>query len=376
MHGNDREADLATPTAADTAYLLWALRRHFGTASSATVPEPSTGEGVYAAARLNKVGNLIHTYSEVFDAKQAVRLRSMIDDYRRRTIRLNSATLGALLEVAEVLDEAGIPFAVVKGPLQQNVIYGSYFIKPSGDVDLLVAPQRFAEASAALGAIGFAVERRSRSLWWRIFLGEQHLVRARQPVATVDLHHRLGQPGSPGPRDTAAFLRNRVTTEFSGRPIPVLSAPYAALLVAVSIAKALFHREASGGYVCDLWRTLALMSAADQDNLSVMAQGQGLGPTLLLAVRAANVLIGGSMATPLSANAARFLPSISDDDLIRHVVEPWDPALEWPKRRQVLWELCGRRMAGYAREVSWATSSEIGRRLLEPSTPHHAMLKS
>jgi hypothetical protein len=116
MHESDREADLATPTAADTAYLLWALRRHFGTVDAQAAPVPSTGEGVYAAARLNKVGNLVQPISDVFDAKQAVRLRSMIDDYRRRTIRLNSATLGVLLEVAEVLEDAGIAFAVAKGP--------------------------------------------------------------------------------------------------------------------------------------------------------------------------------------------------------------------------------------------------------------------
>ena len=54
--------------------------------------------------------------------------------------------------------------------------------------------------------------------------------------------------------------------------------------------------------------------------------------------------------------------SALDGALARLVLAPWQDDISWPRRRELLWELCDggpfRRAATFAGETAWALASE------------------
>ena len=182
--------------------------------------------------------------------------------------------------------------------------------------------------------------------------------------STVDLHYRLQQPGSPSPRDTDGFLRRKRPIEIAGATMPFISASDTLLLSSISVAKALFNREPCAGYVCDVRASASRLSTTEQQNLLDYATEQGLVDTLLLGLRAADVLLGGA-GTLLSERATRILSRIGNEDLLNMVIAPWLSSLRWPQRRTVLWELCGRAPVRYMAEAGWAASADLSRRIFE-----------
>ncbi|MBZ9881683.1 nucleotidyltransferase family protein [Mesorhizobium sp. CA10] len=341
------------------------------TASATPIPAaPISATNVADIARLNKVAVFLLKALARAPANAApAELPGWLDSYRRRTMSMNVACIGDSVAIARVLRDRQVDFVFLKGPLQQHLLYGDHFMKPSGDVDILVSPTGFAKARDALRTMGYEVAGKSRSVWWVRFLGEQHMVREDGARAsTVDLHHRLQQPGSPSPRDTDGFLRRKREVELAGAAMPIISAADTLLLSSISVAKAFFNREPCAGYVCDVRASVSRLSEAEQRRVLDHAAEQGLADTLLLGLRAADVLLGGD-GTLLSDRATRMLARIDNADLFHMVMAPWLASLRWPQRRHVLWELCGREPVRYLAEAGWAASADLSRRIFErPAT--------
>ncbi|AZO04849.1 hypothetical protein EOA27_26760 [Mesorhizobium sp. M2A.F.Ca.ET.037.01.1.1] len=372
MQDGSYERLRAAGCADEVAFVQACLRLFFAPGvdaadAQADMPAPAISAAHVAdIARLNKVG--------VFMLKALARapagaappgLPGWLDGYRRRTMSMNAACIGDSVAIDRVLRDRRIDFVFLKGPLQQHRLYGDHFMKPSGDVDILVSPASFAEARAALRTIGYEVAGKSRSVWWVRFLGEQHMVREDGARAsTVDLHHRLQQPGSPSPRDIDGFLRRKREVEVAGAAMPIISAADTLLLSSISVAKAFFNREPCAGYVCDVRASASRLSEAEQQMVLDHAAEQGLADTLLLGLRAADVLLGAS-CTLLSDRAARILARIGNADLFHMVIAPWLASLRWPQRRHVLWELCGHEPVRYLAEAGWAASADLSRRIFE-----------
>ena len=278
---------------------------------------------------------------------------------------MNASCIMDSMAIHDVLRARQIDFVFLKGPFQQQLLYDDHFMKPSGDVDILVSPAGFFPARDALRSIGYEVAGKSRSVWWVRFLGEQHMTRGDGPrPSTVDLHYRLQQPGSPSPRDADGFLRRKRQLEIAGATVPFTSAADTLLLSCISVAKAQFKREPGAGYVCDVRASASRLDEADQQLVLDAAVRQGLDDTLLLGLRAADVLLGG-VGTLLSERAKRILSRIGNEDLLNMVIAPWLSSLRWPQRRTVLWELCGRAPVRYLAEAGWAASADISRRIFE-----------
>jgi hypothetical protein len=335
---------------------------------------PVSADRVADIARLNKVAVfLLKALARAPDGAAPPQLPAWLDGYRRRTMSMNAACLGDSLAIDHVLRDSRVDFVFLKGPLQQHLLYGDHFMKPSGDVDILVSPASFAKAREALRATGYEVAGKSRSVWWVRFLGEQHMVRQDGARAsTVDLHHRLQQPGSPSPRDIDGFLRRKREVQVAGAAMPIISAADTLLLSSISVAKAFFNREPCAGYVCDVRASASRLSEAEQQMVLDHAAEQGLADTLLLGMRAADVLLGAGGGL-LSDRAARILTRIGNADLFHMVIAPWLASLRWPQRRHVLWELCGREPVRYLTEAGWAASADLSRRIFErPATAESA----
>ena len=372
MQDGSYERLRAAGCADEVAYVQACLKLFFAPAAeAAAVPSNAAApaicaENVADIARLNKVAVfLLKALARAPVSAMPPGLLAWLDGYRRRTLSMNAACLGDSMAIHRVLRDRQVDFVFLKGPLQQHLLYGDHFMKPSGDVDILVSPAGFAAAREALRSVGYEVAGKSRSVWWVRFLGEQHMVRddgAR--ASTVDLHHRLQQPGSPSPRDTDGFLRRKRDVQVTGAAMPIISASDTLLLSAISVAKAFFNREPCAGYVCDVRASAGRLSEAEQQKVLDHAAGQGLADTLLLGLRAADVLLGGT-DTLLSDRATRILARIGNADLFHMVIAPWLASLRWPQRRHVLWELCGHEPVRYLAEAGWAASADLSRRIFE-----------
>ncbi|MGT2465461.1 nucleotidyltransferase family protein [Mesorhizobium atlanticum] len=246
MQDGSYERLRAAGFADEVAYVQACLRLFFAPGVDAADGQANMAAPTISAAqvadiaRLNKVA--------VFMLKALARapagaappgLLDWLDGYRRRTMSMNAACIGDSVAIDRVLRDRRVDFVFLKGPLQQHTLYLDHFMKPSGDVDILVSPASFAEARAALRTIGYEVAGKSRSVWWVRFLGEQHMVREDGARAsTVDLHHRLQQPGSPSPRDIDGFLHRKREVEVAGAAMPIISAADTLLLSSISVAKA------------------------------------------------------------------------------------------------------------------------------------------
>jgi len=362
----------AADCADEIAYVQACLRLYFSGAAAAAgdVSTPSlSATAVADIARLNKVATFVlKALSRAPASERPAELFQWLDAYRRRTVSMNAACLMDSMTIHTALRDRQIDFVFLKGPFQQHLLYDDHFMKPSGDVDILVSPAGFSKARDALRSIGYEVSGKSRSVWWVRFLGEQHMIRGNGP-STVDLHYRLQQPGSPSPRDADGFLRRKRLVEITGTEVPFTSAADTLMLSCISVAKALFNHEPCAGYVCDIRASANRLGEADQQRVLDAAVSQGLDDTLLLGLRAADVLLGAT-GTVLSERAKPILSRIGNDDLLNMVIAPWLSSLRWPQRRTVLWELCGRAPVRYLAEAGWAASADLSRRIFErPASP-------
>ncbi|WP_256749141.1 nucleotidyltransferase family protein [Mesorhizobium sp. Mes31] len=359
----------AADCADEIAYVQACLRLYFAgpgaAAGDMSMPGLSVAN-VADIARLNKIATFVlKALSRAPAGERPAELFHWLDTYRRRTVSMNASCIMDSMAIHDVLRARQIDFVFLKGPFQQQLLYDDHFMKPSGDVDILVSPAGFFPARDALRSIGYEVAGKSRSVWWVRFLGEQHMTRGDGPrPSTLDLHYRLQQPGSPSPRDADGFLRRKRQLEIAGATVPFTSAADTLLLSCISVAKALFNREPCAGYVCDVRASASRLDEADQQLVLDAAVRQGLDDTLLLGLRAADVLLGG-VGTLLSERATRILSRIGNEDLLNMVIAPWLSSLRWPQRRTVLWELCGRAPVRYLAEAGWAASADISRRIFE-----------
>lgn len=284
--------------------------------------------------------------------------------YRGEALRVNSANLATIGKLVTAFDRAKIAFAVFKGPLQQQTLWGDHFTRPSGDVDVLTSAGQFDAAVRVLLDLGYELPAECATPWWRYFLGEQHLFTPDSRLSVVDLHHRVQQPGCPAPRHLADYVRRAERVPLGRVMVPTLPRIDAALLSSISLVKALFHREPAAGYVVDLALAAAQMPDADRAALTVLARRQRMTATLSFALRCVDRLLGPGAPNGLPEAANR---SVVDDDLARLVITPWQDDLDWPRRRQILWELCdggpARKLATYLHETSWALAGEASHRL-------------
>ena len=93
----------------------------------------------------------------------------------------------AAVTVTRALQEAAVPYLLLKGPVTSSWLYGSLDARAYGDVDLLVSPDAWDRAGSVLHALGY----RDRHL---AVLGAYRPDNERAWVrgsVTVDLHSRL-----------------------------------------------------------------------------------------------------------------------------------------------------------------------------------------
>ncbi|MFD2239256.1 nucleotidyltransferase family protein [Aureimonas populi] len=345
--------------AADLCTLLWndaSARIAQVPPASSPLHDPQAARRVLALAVRSKLGDVLAAIlSRASHGEIAADARAWAIERKRRTMICNSAALRGIEWADGPLRSRGIAYAVMKGPIQQHMLHGDYFTRPSGDIDLLVAAGDFAAAQDVLMDAGFARVPPAPSLWWDRFLGERHFVREGEVRMVFDLHHRLQQPGSPQPRSSRAFLDRAEAHSLSGRRIAAISAGDVPLLCAMSLVKALFNREPAGNHAFDLMAALRSGREGAADRFLERAKEEDLEGTARLALTLVASLFP-DLATPRTG----ALPEISPETLRAMVLDP-DSVADWPRRRRVLSEACLRSPWRTAREFAWLGASEATR---------------
>lgn len=308
-------------------------------------------------ARLNKLTGFLAPYRPQI-AELFPEVVQSLDARRLSALAMNRRCIALGAEISARFTDANVRHLHLKGVLQQVTLYGDAYRKPTSDVDLLIHRRDFALGERILRKAGLVCDAGILAPWWRIFLGEQHYQRADAAVGgdTVDLHHKLQQPGSPGVRRTAEFIDRAGTQTFEGRVYAVPSPADRCLIAAISLVKATYGREAAGGYAADLAAALGQLSPAEMANLMVLARAHGLRETLDFATCCLDAILV-PFGAPSRATGPNPMPDIDGERLSRLVMEPWAAGLVWPRRRELLRALCGSSMR-YGLEVARAALSE------------------
>lgn len=284
---------------------------------------------------------------------------------RELTVLMNSFALTRVRSIALAFDRERIPLIVMKGPLHQFQVYGTYFARLSSDIDLLVPRECFTAASNILLDLDYVLPEKFKTLWWRRYLGEQHFVGRDNPLNVVDLHWKVQQPGCPSPRNIREFFQKAVLHDVGTIPVPTLATSHATLLDSISVAKALLNREPAGAHLAELLAASANASRLQDEEVVSAAKRQGLANTHRLALHAAEVTFG--VRLPLRSHYPPVPSAPSAADLPDMLLDPDHAALRWPRRGAYLWGLCdgsasGSKPATFAREFSRSIEADICRR--------------
>ena len=181
----------------------------------------------------------------------AVGFRSRLE--QRNAVLRTLALEAALVEIARAFELRGVRFLVLKGVAFARWLYDEPRARTYGDVDVLVAPDGFAEAESAL--IGVGCSRLMASVPAHTRAG--HHERWMFPGwagAVIELHRTLWGVRSPPVRVWERLSENARPIEVGGVEVSVPSQPGGALIVGLHAAQ---HGVRDGRHMEDLRRALA-----------------------------------------------------------------------------------------------------------------------
>lgn len=265
------------------------------------------------------------------------------DRFRKLTLAMNGVNIATIANISKTLIHDDLRFIVFKGPLAQRRIYGGYFHRPSSDVDILIDRGDLRRCTALLQEAGYFLPAECDRIWWRAFLGEQHFFSRSPNQATVDVHHRLQQPGCPHPMDVGAFLREPADQELGQVKIPCISPIHEILLASLSFVKSLTQHCHAAAYLLDFCVAASRLDSAGLADLHQRAMEQNIEHSLRITIACADSIYGlklSGVAAPLP------IADLFGDDLSLAIFTPDDPSIAWPRLRQLLWRLCDDRRTG------------------------------
>ncbi len=208
-----------------------------------------------------------------------------------------------LLRLADAFDDAGIEYAILKGPALAHTIYREPCLRAFGDLDLLVRSQDYDRASALLTRIGHARSLPEPRPSWEARFGKASVHVDPDDGIEIDLHRTLVLGPFGQWIDADELMTNLDIFVVGGRTLPRLDDTGMFLNVALHAALGWAHPRMAPIRDCF---ELAASSSLDQRRLerwvlswrlgAVFGRARGLVATHL-AVRPPPVFDLGRMAT-------------------------------------------------------------------------------
>ncbi|MEM6579072.1 MAG: nucleotidyltransferase family protein [Pseudomonadota bacterium] len=305
---------------------------------------------------------------DCLDEKSTADLDSLERQYRLLTFERNAVLLTNLSRLHKALKEVEIEHVFYKGPLQQHQVYGDFFQRLAADIDILVSRPDFVRAAQLLQGQGFSM-RHNLSLWWRVFVGQEHLVTEDAGEWSVDLHHRLQEPGVQQPRSSAEFLHAPDFVELKSVQLPVIRSELVPLICTINFVKGLTRRtdglaaaehKVPAAHLLDLFHILE--GGRDERVRAFVATADAFGLTgsALIALRAFSAVFQRPIRgfqTQISDCMRRI-----DDEVLAAMVFAPGIVRDWPRPAALLWESWEKRPLRYAADYGWYLGSEIFRK--------------
>jgi hypothetical protein len=357
--------------AAATACLVAALRRGLDLDGAAAphAPPEVIRRAAEISLRTKTLGPFLQGIRGTAAEAEQAWLTEVETGYSSYTFRKNAVLLTSIRQIAEILSAEGLGFATYKGPWQQNQLYGSMFTRPSADLDLLVSRRDFVAAARALERRGFVIHY-NLAHWWRIFVGQDHLRPDPPADWSVDLHHRLQEPGMQQPVASHLFLRDTETLTLQGQEVHILAARFIPLISTMNLVKGLSRRLDSmadvahkipASHVMDLFHALDHGAPDKVAGFLDLARRHGLEGSALLGLRTLGAVFGVRFPAQEAALSG-LLPEVDDLRLTRMVFAP-GLVQDWPRPSAVLRESWAGAPLGLARDFAWYAASEASRKL-------------
>jgi hypothetical protein len=238
-------------------------------------------------------------------------------DVERRQFASATLMAATAARVVEALRVEHVPCAVLKGlPLAQRY-WGDAFVRPSVDIDLLVARGDYARARLALTTHGFAVHEEWVPAWYltRWFYHET-FVRTDVPRVAVELHWDYLRPGL-GDTDVPGLLDAVEDVYVASRALPAPASPWQLLVVAVHAV----HEFFGARHLLDVALVARALENEDWRRAVEIASSARLGPTLWYGVVASAEWLGWEVPGELAA----LRPSAARDAVARRYVRRLPP---------------------------------------------------
>lgn len=312
------------------AWIAALVRGNLGLRSCAVAPKldrmsASEWQRVELLLRNNRFWTLVN-HDSLGNAPSSLRVRHQREIARSKLFNLR--VLAAIRRVAPAMAENKITALVIKGPLQQERVFGSAFARAATDVDLWVQHADRRAAARVLATKGYVRHADCSSPWWRIFLGEAHYLSSDRGMSEVDLHHKLHQAGLPRPARPDLFFATAVESERFAGTIRIPSAPYAFLITCMAMAKGLIAREPIGHYALEIATVCRSGDDAFREAIWAAARAQHFERLTALAI----TLSEQAFAIDLRMRQAR-MAAIDGSTARELVLSPGDRA--WSRQRTI-----------------------------------------
>jgi hypothetical protein len=251
----------------------------------------------------------------------------------------NMKILALLPQVKKIFDSGQVNWVLLKSPLLSHLLYNSFNLRFSYDLDLLVSPLEFPVADSLLREAGFACYEPVRAFSpreTRLYMQNRHHYSYRFPGhnLSLELHWSLAEPYYTDTDFSLACMRRARLEALPGLSVKTLSREDALVYAFVHGAK---HRWASAKHLLDLLALLRLPGEWDWPQVGRSLGAGRLGRIAAQGLSLLEILWGYTAPPSLQAfaqpdAASRFLAGFSLDML------SWREA---QKRRDPRWFLYG-----------------------------------
>jgi hypothetical protein len=225
---------------------------------------------------------------------------------RREAIAIDAVTGAHTRRTLANLADEGVEAIVFKGAALAQTHYASSWLRPRGDVDLLVRPSQVAAAGAVLERNGCG--KASRPEGTLVTFQSRYIGMAASMEVAYDLHWRLADPHAfDAVLDHATITAAAVDGESPGERF---AAPVDALIIACVHRVAHHHDTDRLLFLCDIDRLARRFSIADWERFAGEAVRAGISAVCLRGLDLAATLLN----TPIPVSVKATLAATGDTE--------------------------------------------------------------
>jgi hypothetical protein len=219
----------------------------------------------------------------------------------RKNIALRSLRMSSeLVRILESLRKCGVTAIPFKGPAVAAALYGDVGLRPSADLDLLLAKPDVFKTSEVLLGLGYKQTQEYPPHARRMLLRFENDFSFSHPMAqvTVAVHWGLARAHYSYPLNVTDLATRLTEIDLGGRSVPMLAPEDLFYVLAMHGGKHFWERLI---WLCDIRQLLVAYPGMDWNLVFNQARHTGTVRVLLFALHAAHVLVGAPLPPQVDA---------------------------------------------------------------------------